>query len=207
VRLLTGTQFQKLYNMKGIETNGKISILKNLPNTLNTPDGLMLNFNKLPKKELEALGYYDFIKPSIDNQTQSLGNVYFDKKKKVFTREIIDFDFNTVNTDEDGVETPAYDLAAKKVQIIATLKGMCGSMLSGTDWQVTRLAERGIEIDTEVASKRQSILDKCDSKELEVKALTSYVDALKYNTSFYTEQVDENGDVIVDEMGMPILAI
>ena len=193
--------------MVGKEINGKIVITKNLPESIEVDGGTMHGFNKQSKEFIESHGYYPVVKPSIDSETQSLGNVYFDKKKKVFTREIIDFDFNTVNTDEDGVETPAYDLAAKKVQIIATLKGMCGSMLSGTDWQVTRLAERGIEIDTEVASKRQSILDKCDSKELEVKALTSYVDALKYNTSFYTEQVDENGDVVVDEMGMPILAI
>jgi hypothetical protein len=179
--------------MKGIETNGKISILKNLPNTLNTPDGLMLNFNKLPKKELEALGYYDFIRPSIDSQTQSLGNVYFDKKKKVFTREIIDFDFNTVNTDEDGVETPAYDLAAKKVQIIATLKGMCGSMLSSTDWQVIRLSERGIAIDEDVATERAEAIAKCDEKAAEVNALTTYLEALKYSTIFFPSTLGENG--------------
>ena len=193
--------------MKAIEKNGKISVLKNLPKTLNTENGLVLNFDKQSKKELEALGYFDLVKPAIDKDTQSLGNVYFDKKKKVFTREIIEKDFDATYEDAEGNELPAYDLEAKKSELIGKLKAMCGSMLADTDWQVVRLAERGIAIDAEVASKRQSILDKCDSKELEVKALTSYVDALKYNTSFYTEQLDENGEVIVDEMGMPILAI
>ena len=193
--------------MKAIEINGKISVIKNLPKTLNTENGLVLNFDKQSKEELEALGYFDFVKPAIDKDTQSLGNVYFDKKKKVFTREIIEKDFSATYEDEEGNELPAYDLEAKKSELIGKLKGMCGSMLASTDWQVTRLAERGTAIDAEVASKRQSILDKCDAKELEVKAITSYVDALKYNTSFYTEQVDENGEVIVDEMGMPILAI
>ena len=193
--------------MKAIEINGKISVIKNLPKTLNTENGLVLNFDKQSKKELEALGYFDLVKPAIDKDTQSLGEVYFDKKKKVFTREIIEKDFDATYEDAEGNVLPAYDLEAKKSELIGKLKGMCGSMLAATDWQVTRLAERGIALDAEVALDRQKILDKCDTKELEVKALTSYVDALKYNTSFYTEQVDENGDVIVDEMGMPILAI
>jgi hypothetical protein len=193
--------------MKAIEINGKISILKNLPKNHNTENGLVLNFNKLPKEELEALGYYDFVKPSIDKDTQSLGNVYFDKKKKVFTREIIEKDFDALVELEDGTEVAAYDLDAKKQELIKKLKSMCGSMLADTDWQVTRLSERGIAIDTEVAEERAKIIAKCDAKEAEVNALTKYIDALKYNTSFYTEQLDENGDVIVDEMGMPILAI
>ena len=191
--------------MKAIEINGKISVLKRVPKTLKTDEGLILNFDKLSDKELQEYGYFDFIKPAIDKDTQSLGNVYFDGE--VFTREVIEKDFDATYEDEDGNVLPAYDLEAKKSELIGKLKAMCGSMLADTDWQVVRLAERGIAIDAEVASKRQSILDKCDAKELEVKAPTSYVDALKYNTSFYTEQVDENGDVIVDEMGMPILAI
>ena len=193
--------------MKAIEINGKISVIKNLPKTLNTENGLVLNFDKQSKEELEALGYYDLVKPSIDKDTQSLGNVYFDSDNSVFTREIIEKDFTATYEDEDGNVLPSYDLDAKKVELISKLKGICGSMLASTDWQVTRLAERSIAIDAEVASKRQSILDKCDSKEIEVNALDSFLDALKYNTSFYTEQLDENGDVIVDEMGMPILAI
>jgi len=171
--------------MKAIEINGKISVVKQLPINKTIDGTTIVGFGRLPKKELEALGYYDFIKPSIDSQTQSLGNVYFDKKKKVFTREIIDFDFNAVNTDEDGVETPAYDLAAKKVQIIATLKGMCGSMLSGTDWQVIRLSERGIAIDEDVATERAEAIAKCDEKEAEVNALETYLEALKYSTIFF----------------------
>ena len=193
--------------MKAIEINGKISVIKNLPKTLNTENGLVLNFDKQSKEELEALGYYDLVKPSIDKDTQSLGNVYFDSDNSVFTREIIEKDFTATYEDLDGNVLPSYDLDAKKSELISKLKGICGSMLASTDWQVTRLAERSIAIDAEVASKRQSILDKCDSKEIEVNALDSFLDALKYNTSFYTEQLDENGDVIVDEMGMPILAI
>lgn len=193
--------------MKGKEINGKITVLKTLPSTLNTPEGTVFGLNKASKERLEALGYYDVIKPAIDKDTQSLGDLYFDAENKVFTRQIIDKDFDATYEDENGNVLPAYDLEAKKSELIGKLKGMCGSMLSATDWQVTRLAERGIAIDTDVALERQKILDKCDAKELEVNALTSYVDALKYNTSFYTEQVDENGDVIVDEMGMPILSI
>ena len=177
--------------MKAIEINGKISVVKQLPINKTIDGTTIVGFGRLPKKELEALGYYDFIKPSIDSETQSLGNVYFDGK--VFTREIIDFDFNTVNTDEDGVETPAYDLAAKKKQIIATLKGMCGSMLSSTDWQVIRLSERGIAIDEDVATERAEAIAKCDEKEAEVNALTTYLEALKYSTIFFPPTLGENG--------------
>ena len=193
--------------MKAIEINGKISILKNLPKNHNTENGLVLNFNKLPKEELEALGYYDFVKPAIDKDTQSLGNVYFDADNNVFTREIIEKDFDALVELEDGTEVAAYDLDAKKEELIKKLKGMCGSMLADTDWQVIREAERGIAMDAEVAEERAKIIAKCDAKEVEVQSLVTYLEALKYNTSFYTEQLDENGDVIVDEMGMPILAI
>lgn len=193
--------------MKAIEINGKISVIKNLPKNLNTENGLVLNFDKQSKEELEALGYYDFVKPSIDSDTQSLGNVYFDADNSVFTREIIDKDFDALVTLEDGTEVAAYDLDAKKKELVGKIKGMCGSMLASTDWQVTRLAERGIAIDADVAEQRAKILAKCDAKEIEIQSLVTYLEALKYNTSFYTEQVDENGDVIVDEMGMPILAI
>ena len=190
--------------MKAIEINGKISVIKNLPKTLHT-DGVILGFNKLSKEELEAYGYYDFVKPSIDKDTQSLGSVFFDGEK--FTREIIEKDFTATIEDEEGNELPAYDLEAKKQEIVKDLKAKCGSMLAPTDWQITRLAERSIPIDADVVAERQAILDKCDAKEAEVNALTDYKTALKYNKSFYTEQLDENGEVVVDEMGMPILAI
>jgi len=193
--------------MKAIERNGKISVLKNLPSTMDIGGKLYMSFNKLPKEDLEALGYYDLVKPSIDKDTQSLGNVYFDADNSVFTREIIEKDFTATYEDEDGNVLPSYDLDAKKSELIGKLKGICGSMLQPTDWQVTRLAERGTAIDAEVALERQKILNKCDTKEIEVNALDSFLGALKYNTSFYTEQVDENGEVIVDEMGNPILAI
>jgi len=177
--------------MKAIEINGKISVVKQLPINKTIDGTTIVGFGRLPKKELEALGYYDFIRPSIDSETQSLGNVYFDGK--VFTREIINFDFDAVNTDEDGVETPAYDLAAKKKQIIATLKGMCGSMLSSTDWQVIRLSERGIAIDEDVVAERAKAIAKCDEKEAEVKALTTYLEALKYSTIFFPPTLGEDG--------------
>jgi len=191
--------------MKAIERNGKISVLKNLPSTMDIGGKLYMSFNKLPKEQLEELGYYDVVKPAIDVDTQSLGNLYFDGR--VFTREIIEKDFNATYEDAEGNVLPAYDLEAKKSELIGKLKAMCGSMLADTDWQVTRLAERGTAIDAEVALERQKILNKCDTKEIEVNALDSFLGALKYNTSFYTEQLDENGDVIVDEMGNPILAI
>jgi hypothetical protein len=177
--------------MKAIERNGKISVLKNLPSTMDIGGKLYMSFNKLSKEQLEELGYYDVVKPAIDVDTQSLGNLYFDGS--VFTREIIEKNFDAVNTDEDGVETPAYDLAAKKKQIIATLKGMCGSMLSGTDWQVIRLSERGIAIDEDVLAERAEAIAKCDEKEAEVNALTTYLEALKYSTIFFPPTLGENG--------------
>jgi len=167
--------------MVGKEINGKIVITKNLPESIEVDGGTMHGFNKQSKDFVESHGYYPVIKPSIDSETQSLGNVYFDGK--VFTREIIDFDF----------ETPAYDLAAKKKQIIATLKGMCGSMLSGTDWQVIRLSERGIAIDEDVVAERAEAIAKCDEKEAEVKALETYLEALKYSTIFFPSTLGEDG--------------
>ena len=204
----TGSQsLNHNHNMKAIETKGKISVFKNLPPTLKTDKGVILNFGKLPKKELESLGYYDLVKPSIDRDTQSLGNVYFDKKKKVFTREIIEIDFDATYEDEDGKKVSSYDLDGKKAELIKGLKATSGLLLSSTDWQVVRLAERSIAIDSKVVSERKAILDKCEAKEIEVKGLKTYLSAIKYNTSFYTQQLDENGDVIVDERGNPILAI
>jgi len=198
----TGYQSHKHNKMVGIEIDGVVKIFKSVPKTWTDENGLHLNI-----KDGSAFGFKSVIKPNIDSDTQSLGNLYLDADNDVYTREIIEKDFDATYEDEDGNVLPSYDLDGKKAELIKGLKATSGSLLSSTDWQVVRLAERGIAIDAEVASKRQSILDKCDSKEIEVNALDSFLGALKYNTSFYTEQLDENGDVIVDELGNPILAI
>ena len=176
--------------MKGITENGSITVLRNLPKQLETENGLMLNFDKASKETLEGLGYYDIIKPSFDRDTQYLGNLFFDTDK--FTYPVNDIDFTATHENEDGDIVDSYDIAAKKEQKIKELKGQSNSQLSSSDWQVTRKFERSIDIDSDIVTKRAGILTEYNKKVTEVNALTDYVDALKYNTTFFRKDRDGN---------------
>lgn len=179
--------------MKAAVENGRIvTIYKSLPNSLKTPTKHILGgANNLSKKELEAIGIYDVVKPSFDPQIQTKGGLYFDEDKKIVTYDVTDIDFNQ-EVDiigEDGEPTgeteKRYKIADIKASKIAEIKSKAGKLLQPTDWQVIRKSERDIDIDADVATERAGILAEADRLEAEVNAKKSYKTALQYKVQFF----------------------
>lgn len=177
--------------MKAQVTNTGIYTHKSLPSTWNGKSGHILNFNNASAEVLEAEGFYDVVRPSYDNQTQTKGGLYFDQDKKIVTYDVTDIDFNQ-EVDiigEDGEPTgeteKRYKIADIKASKIAEIKSKAGKLLEPTDWQVIRKSERDIDIDASVATERAGILAEADRLEAEVNAKKSYKTALQYNVQFF----------------------
>ena len=177
--------------MKAREIDGKITTYKILPQTWNGKSGHIVNFRTASKELLEAEGFYDVVMASYDPLTQNRSGIAWDDKKKIFTNTVTDIDFNVEYDvlDEEGNPTgdkeKAYKIADIKAIKIEQIKKKAGALLEPTDWQVIRKAERGIDITTEVATERASILTEADRLEAEVNAKKSYKTALQYSVVFF----------------------
>ena len=176
--------------MKAIEINGNIKTFRRLPNVWEDESGLHLNFRKVD--DPTEFGFYDVVTPQYDKISERLSAIFFDKKKKVFTYKIVKIDLEGTHDvlDEDGnvIETkPNYDIAELKQGKIQAIKREAGKLLSPTDWYVTRLAERAVEIPTEIADERLDIVTKSDLFETEINALTTVEEVLRYTHAFYPQ--------------------
>ena len=72
----------------------------------------------------------------------------------------------------------AKDLAELKTKWVAEQKKLAGSLLSSYDWYVTRKAEKGTAIPTNVATYRDAVRTACTTRETEINAAAN-VEALK----------------------------
>lgn len=155
--------------MKAIEKNGVITTYNIIPNTWENENGLHLNFKKANHSDY---GFYDVVEPSYTTQTQSLGDIYFDKKKKVFTYKVIETDLSVYNINE------------LKDNKILDIKNTAGDQLKGTDWYIIRKIERNIDVPDSIVTERSNILSKSNQFESELKALSSFTEVLLYTYSF-----------------------
>ena len=180
--------------MKARQTDGNIVTYPQLPSTWNGKKGHYINFRNVDKKTLESEGFYDVVQPTYNPQTQNIGGIEWDNKKKVFTRKVTNIDFSkTYELMEEkdgelvgtGVIKNTYDVDVKKTELIQILKSNANKLLANTDWQVTRKAERDIAIDEDVKTKRAEILAEYDKKKKEVNAKKKYESLLGYDTTFF----------------------
>ena len=177
--------------MKARETKNGITTYPILPSTWNGKKGHYINFRNVDKKTLESEGFYDVVEPAYNPQTQNIGGIEWDKKNKVFTRKVTDIDFSATYevVDEEGKKTGevknVYDVDTKKADLIKDLKSKANKLLSPTDWQVIRKAERDIAIDDDVKEERAKILSEYDKKKKEVNAKKKYETLLSYDTTFF----------------------
>ena len=174
--------------MKAIEINGNIKTFRRLPNVWEDENGLHLNFRKVA--DPTEFGFYDVVTPQYDKISQRLSAMFFDGE--VFTYEVKDIDLEGTHDilDEEGnvIETkPNYDIAELKQSKIQAIKQEAGKLLSPTDWYVTRLAERAVEIPQEIADERLDIVTKSDTFETEINALTTVEEVLRYTHAFYPQ--------------------
>lgn len=178
--------------MKAKEINGNIKTYRRLPSTWDDGVNLHLNFRKIA--DPTEFGFFDVVTPQYDAISERLSAMFFDKKKKVFTYKVVAIDLEGTHDilDEEGVviETkPNYNIAELKQGKIQAIKTEAGKLLSPTDWYVTRLAERGIEIPVETAEERLDIVTKSDLFEEELNALTTVEEVLRYSHAYYPQPI------------------
>jgi hypothetical protein len=182
--------------MKARQIDGNITTYPQLPETWNGKKGHHINFRNADTKTLESEGFYDVVEPAYNPQTQNIGGIEWDKKNKVFTRKVTDIDFSATYevVDEEGKKTGevknVYDVDTKKADLIKDLKSKANKLLSPTDWQVIRKAERDIAIDDDVKEERAKILSEYDKKKKEVNAKKKYETLLSYDTTFFPVKLD-----------------
>lgn len=160
--------------MKAILVNGNIKTFNRLPKTWKDENGTHLNFDKV--KDASVYGFFDVVIPSYDSVTEQISNLHFDKKLKSFIYDVTDKDFGQ-------------DLDTYKANKITEVKSKAGDLLKATDWHVVRLAERAIEIPQDIKDERQAILDKSDLAELEIAALETIAEVIRYQI-ILVEQID-----------------
>jgi len=172
--------------MKALVKNKSIIIYKTLPNVWNN----ILNFKYATDEVLINHGFYDIARPSYNPMTQTKGGLYFDEANSIVTYDVtdIDFDQDIDILDEEGNITGTekrYKVDDIKALKLSEIKSKAGRLLQPTDWQVIRKAERSIDIDTNIATKRAGILAEVNRLETEVNAFINYADVLQYRVQFF----------------------
>ena len=187
--MTTGCQYQKHNNMYGKIIDGNITTYRRLPVQFEDESGLHLNFRNV--SDPSAFGFYKVVKPSYDSISQRLGAIEFDSDNDVFTYPVSDIDFTTTYDvlDEDfeptGETLPTYDIDAKKLELIKSVKEEANRLLSPTDWYILRKAERSVDVPSNVVTERGSIITKAAGFETAINALTTYESLLRYSIVFF----------------------
>ena len=151
--------------MKAIEINGNIKTYNRLPKTWKDDNGVHLNFDKVENPQ--DYGFYDVVMPTYDSVTQQISNLHFDGRKKKFVYDVTDKVFS--QTLEEAKET-------KKQEV----KAMAYKLLQPTDWYGIRLAINGIALPQNITDERNEIIRKSDIAEVEIDALETIAEVLKY---------------------------
>ena len=175
--------------MYGKIIDGNITTYRRLPVQFEDENGLHLNFRNV--SDPTAYGFYKVVTPSYDSISQRLGELKFDKKKKVFTYPVSDIDFDSTyevmgeDFEPTGETLPNYDIDAKKLDLIKSVKEEANRLLSPTDWYILRKAERDVDVPSDVATERGSIITKAAGFETAINALTTYESLLRYSIVFF----------------------
>jgi len=147
----TGTQFQKLYNMKGILVNGEIKTFGKIPSVWTDENGTHLNIK-------EGFGFKDVVTPTYDSRIEELSAIKL--VGDVYTYDVID-------------RAIPQTLAELKTQKISNLKHLIGSQLEKTDWFVIRQMDSGEITPQEVIDSRAELRTQSNTIGAEIKALTT----------------------------------
>ena len=100
---------------------------------------------------------------------------------------------NRSETNEDG--SPMLDANGKQVvtkglksNFISQVKTTAGSILSQTDWMVTRKVERNVDIPASVVTYRASVVTKADELEAAIAAVTTVEALAALDLSFPSQE-------------------
>lgn len=161
--------------MKARIVKGKIIKYPKLPSNFGNVIG---GFENSSTEVLEGYGFYDIITPSYDNKTQYISNLH-----TIDDYEDVDGKKRTVFIYDVKTKTFSQTLAELKEDKLQELKAKAHTKLQGTDWYVTRKAEKGTAIPDDIETERDNIRALVDTKESEIKALTKKVDVFNYDTT------------------------
>jgi len=81
VQVNTGTQFQNLYNMKGINLNGNIKTFGKIPSVWTDENGTHFNIK-------EGFGFLDVVTPTYDSRIEELSAIKL--VGDVYTYDVVD---------------------------------------------------------------------------------------------------------------------
>lgn len=163
--------------MKARTENGQIKIYKSLPTEFVNDDGsVTLNFRSAPTSLLEEKGFYDVVKPSINKNIESYGSIEWDADNNQFTYPKVANTFTETLT----------ELKDKKKQAV---KDIANKELAKTDWYVTRKADLGTAIPSEIQTERSNIRSKVIERETEIDALTTKKNVAKWTPILFDPPV------------------
>ena len=161
--------------MKARLEAGKVVKYNKIPKVLTVGGGLMLNANSLSDDSLKAQGFLDVVIPQYDTDTQSINNLHLGTSTDLEGNTIDVFTYDVVN------KTFLVTLEEAKLEKLEELRALTHSLLSETDWYITRKVELDIDIPSAVSSAREAIRTSHDSKDNAIFALTTIPEVLNYS--------------------------
>ena len=138
--------------MKAKDYNGTIKTFPNVPKSYGKVIG---GFDLLSDSDLEAYGFYDLVTPSFSIYTQELGGVIWDSKNNQTLSEL-------------------------KISRITQAKEKARKYLSSTDWYVTRKAETGTAIPSDIQTQRNDIRTNCTNHEQAINSKSTKAQVMSY---------------------------
>ena len=150
--------------MKAINEKGTIKTFSTLKSY-----GGMMGLQYASDEKLKEIGFHDVVIPAT-KASEELGQIKWDSKNGVFTYPVKN-------------KTYSATLAEMKDSAIQNLKSQANTELAKTDWYIVRKADTGAEIPTDISDARAAIRSTVDTKEAEIKKLTSKAKVVEYDLS------------------------
>jgi len=146
--------------MIAIDLNGTIKTFSRLPKVWSDENGTHLNIT-----DGQVFGFYSVVTPAI-NQSEELGNIYFDVDAEVFTYPV-------------QSKTYTQTVAELKEQKIANLKHLYNSQLAKTDWYIIR-GQEGNAVPQDILDARTALRTECATHETNINAKTTKASVIDY---------------------------
>ncbi len=106
-----------------------------------------------------------------------------------------------------GVDNPK-DLTDLKTQWKATQSQICDSLLSPSDWRVTRAAELGQAVASAWLTYRGAVRSACNTRQTEINAVAdvpALIELLFGQPTITRQQTDADGNGVVDDDGNAVM--
>ena len=155
--------------MKGLQLeDGTIKTFSRVPKSFGKVIG---GFNSLSSSELEAYGFYDVITPSYNSSIEELGQIEWDSTNSQFTYPI---------ENKTWTET----LIELKELKVNEAKVYANSILTETDWVITRDLELGNLTNQTILNNRAETRTICNNHETAINSKTTKAQVQSYNITY-----------------------